>query len=73
MKCKEIVKSWLLANGYNGLCLGGSCGCEIDDIAPCDGNFDCEPGYVVEAKDFTEEDKAEWGGYDYIVCVEKRE
>lgn len=72
MNCKEIVRGWLLANGYDGLYLGGECGCAIDDLGPCDGNFDCEPGYVVLFPNFTEVEKAEWEGYDYIVCGEKR-
>ena len=50
---KEIVASWLLANGYDGLMadpLCGECGCCVEDyeFMPCDlpqGN--CIPAYKV--------------------------
>lgn len=44
----EIVKEYLIANGYDGL--GNSCdecSCGVDSLAQCDGMRDCcEPGYA---------------------------
>jgi len=46
MTVKEIVKKYLIENGYDGLCNKG-CGCEIDDLVPCDGVYidDCIAGH----------------------------
>jgi len=49
MTVKEIVKLYLEANGYDGLCCDG-CGCRLDDLCPCesgapDNPLDCVPGY----------------------------
>jgi len=43
MDVKEIVKTWLKDNDFDGLC-NEDCGCGIDDFAPCgDGPYpDCE-------------------------------
>ena len=42
---REIVKEWLRAHGYDGLCYY-DCGCEIEDLMPCTGySADCQPGY----------------------------
>jgi hypothetical protein len=43
----EIVKEWLSANGFDGLC-GEECGCGLDDLAPCVDKMDgCVPAYRV--------------------------
>ena len=52
MKNKEvhgIIKSYLEKNGYTGLVSGDfECGCEISDLAPCDGPImSCQAGYKV--------------------------
>lgn len=49
MTCKDIVIEYLQTHGYQGLvCSEISCGCGIQDFAPCDGNFsECEPAYAV--------------------------
>lgn len=42
-----IVRDWLTANGYDGLCSNNrECACCTDDLAPC-GNIgdDCEAGH----------------------------
>ena len=42
---KEIIKDWLLDNGYDGL-YNDDCGCSIDALMPCNGNEGaCIPGY----------------------------
>lgn len=48
MTVKEIVIEHLKRFSYDGLYNPyESCGCEIDDLMPCDncGISDCEPGY----------------------------
>ncbi|KKN77260.1 hypothetical protein LCGC14_0362380 [marine sediment metagenome] len=47
MKTREIVKAWLIANGYDGLC-GENCGCKITDLMPCDSAdvSQCVAGYL---------------------------
>lgn len=45
MNVKEIIKKYLMENGYNGLCCE-DCGCFINDLIPCDDVCDhCVPGY----------------------------
>jgi len=50
MTVKEIIVKYLKENGYDGLRHpDGECGCEINDLGPCDGTLDnCEPGYKVK-------------------------
>jgi len=47
----EIVKRYLLDNGYDGLYYPGECSCDVDDLAPCGGDLnsvaDCRPGHRV--------------------------
>jgi hypothetical protein len=47
MKVIEIVRSHLIANGFDGLvCTDAECGCLCDDLAPCCSDMSqCEPGY----------------------------
>ncbi len=41
----EMLAEYLKENGYDGLC-GQECGCEIDDLAPCDEvNRECVAGH----------------------------
>ena len=46
-KVIEIVKSYLVANGFDGLVqVDAECGCLCDDLAPCQSDYgQCEPGY----------------------------
>ena len=45
MNLREIVTLWLEASDYDGLA-GDNCGCELDDLMPCDEpNIECQPGY----------------------------
>jgi len=42
---KDIVKEWLTTNHWSGLC-GDECGCDVDDLFPCEACPDeCWPGY----------------------------
>lgn len=50
MTVREIVIAHLKALGYAGLYTDG-CGCPIDDLAPCDGGWDCIPGVLVPCPD----------------------
>lgn len=47
---KEIVADHLRQGGFDGLHYDGECGCELDDLMPCLGEFGgdishCAPGY----------------------------
>lgn len=46
MKALDIIKKYLVDNGYDGLC-NGDCGCGLDDLSPCGCtvNNDCMPAY----------------------------
>ena len=42
----DRVKKRLEYGGFDGLC-NDQCGCDIDDLAPCDDmQNDCTPGYI---------------------------
>ncbi len=43
---REIVKNWLITHGYDGLA-GEDCGCEINDLMPCDepSIYQCRAGH----------------------------
>jgi hypothetical protein len=47
----DIVKSGLRAAGFDGLyCPDVSCGCGIEELAPCDQNFmGCKPAYAFKS------------------------
>ena len=64
MDVKEIIKEYLEKNDFTGL-LSDHCGCEIDDLIPCDGCCSmCEPGYKIND---------ESGEYDFIITTKKPE
>ena len=46
MNVREIVASYLKANGFDGL-YSDECGCLLDDLMPCssEGALTCKPGY----------------------------
>jgi len=48
MNVRQIVKQFLLANGYDGL-YNDDCGCALDDLIPCGSESlsTCEPGYKI--------------------------
>lgn len=63
MDCLKIVKEYLDANGFDGLCNGAECGCETPDLVPCGNDFsECEPGYKVIPPDGTHCE------FDYYIC-----
>ena len=65
MDVKEIVKAYLIAYDYDGLC-SDECGCKIDDLMPCENNTDrCVPGYLVECKGCTD--------YDWCISEKKEQ
>lgn len=41
MTVAEIVKAYLVKNGYDGLCTE-DCGCGVDNLFPCDGQGACD-------------------------------
>jgi len=45
--CVDIVKEYLIKNGYEGLLNEDEdCGCCVDDLMPCDGAYgQCSPAY----------------------------
>lgn len=45
---RDAVEKYLKDNGYTGL-FSDECGCEIDDLMPCDAEVipDCQCGYKV--------------------------
>jgi len=48
---KEMIREYLEKNGYDGLsCPWAECGCEINDLMPCDGpeKDECFAGHRVE-------------------------
>ena len=44
----DLLRDSLQQNGYDGLYNPGLCGCENDDLVPCDDHLcsDCLPGYM---------------------------
>lgn len=47
MTVNDIVKEWLITNGYEGLYNGSEyCGCDIEDLNACGGPMGgCQPAY----------------------------
>ena len=62
MNVHEIVREWLCAHGYHGLChIDAECGCELSDLAPCgEMGKDCQPGYKRPPTEEQRADGAEW-------------
>jgi hypothetical protein len=44
---REIIKEYLVSNGYDGLFNPKLCACGIDDLYPCGGEgvLDCKAGF----------------------------
>lgn len=62
MNCKEIIKKYLIDNGYDGLQNEAECGCKLDDLIPCDGCFDmCTAGYIPDCSKCDNKDNCELG------------
>lgn len=44
---KDVLKEYLIVNGFDGVFHDGDCACKADDLFPCDcSGADCEPGYL---------------------------
>lgn len=71
---KEMIKEWLLNNGYQGLCnKDGECGCSIDDLIPCMSSCDyCTAAYEFKCEDCIHyETCGKHHGYNYIYDSDK--
>lgn len=78
MTCKEIIKKYLTENNFNGLVHRGECGCEIDDISPCDEYcLMCEPAYKWYCKKCSNRGDCwisdEYGDMKWCMNVKKQE
>ena len=54
VSCAAMVRIYLEENGYEGLCSpGNECGCKLDDLMPCDGEYamECEAGHKIDCPD----------------------
>lgn len=46
MNVKEIIKEYLIKNGYDGLYIPYECACKLDNFVRCgEIGVDCEAGY----------------------------
>ena len=53
---RDIVKVWLIDNGYDGLRHESGCGCEFSDLAPCgEIQESCAAGHKVVDKELLRE------------------
>lgn len=67
MNVKEIVKEYLEKNGFGGL-HDDYCGCEINDLFPCDNVCsNCIPGIKVMYADMTYEEQQEYEFSEWII------
>lgn len=46
MDIQEIVKKWLIDNGFDGL-FSECCSCDVGDLMACGQPQNCQPGYKV--------------------------
>ncbi|GAH92514.1 unnamed protein product [marine sediment metagenome] len=52
----QIIDKYLRKNGFDGL-YNDECGCELDDLAPCESMpNECKPGYKTKTPDGDEEE-----------------
>lgn len=51
MDVRDIVRAYLLENGYDGLYSYCECGCGVDYLMPCcNASPACEPAYFIDCK-----------------------
>lgn len=51
MDVRDIVRAYLLENGYDGLYSDCECGCSVYDLMPCcETSPTCEPAYFINCK-----------------------
>lgn len=62
MEMREIVATWLKANGYDGLVAQNrECGCILDALMLCDApGAACEAGHLVEPTESQRLEDMEW-------------
>lgn len=61
----EIVKDWLVAHGYDGLCNSEQeCGCRLDNLMPCEypQEKECAAGYAFKNEVHTEKTESRFVG-----------
>jgi hypothetical protein len=65
----DIIYSYLRTYGYDGLA-GDDCGCQIDDLCPCENCcINCVPAYKVKpTQDFIDE----WGESEYMMSLSNK-
>ena len=70
---KDIMAQWLEKNGFDGLAhIDGECGCERDNIAPCDQlNADCQPAFKRACDENCEHEGADMPGAWHMTTDEK--
>lgn len=62
MNVIELLESWLISTGYDGLCNpDAGCGCRIGNLMPCYSFCGhCQPGHLHPGEEF------EWG-WDILI------
>jgi len=61
----DIVKQYLVANGFDGLFHESNCACQLSDLCPCGEYFgDCEPGYKTTCDGPYDDPDQAWCGGD---------
>lgn len=74
MTVREIVREYLIANGYQGLAYCedyDGCGCGLDDLIACgESCHNCKPAYKVEWENcaLRSEEEGCLYGLDEILC-----
>jgi hypothetical protein len=60
---RDVISAWLIEHGYDGL-YNDDCGCNLDDLLPCDRDCGgCQPGHKYPGDD----------EYDWYIRPEKQE
>jgi len=66
---KEIVKQYLIDNGFDGL-YSYDCGCKVGDLMPCDGvGISCGPATCIPGYLRPGDDNADWYSTGYLILA----
>jgi len=70
---RDIIREYLVANGYDGLC-SEECGCGLDDLMPCEyGIQHCVPAEkVIATAEHYDPEFSEFGIGDEIYVPDER-